>query len=54
MMADQKISLNKLGGYMTASPARRRIVKDQMNPKTFIAARYADARENISCQLFSH
>ncbi len=48
-MADPKISLNKLGEYMTATPARRRrIVEDQINPKDFIAARYTDAREKIS------
>jgi hypothetical protein len=48
-MADPKISLNKLGEYMTATPARRRrIVEDQINPKDFIAARYTDAREKIT------
>ncbi|VVE53044.1 hypothetical protein PCA20602_04842 [Pandoraea capi] len=48
-MADPRISLNKLGEYMTATPARRRrIVEDQINPKDFIAARYVDAREYIS------
>ncbi|MDO8249362.1 MAG: hypothetical protein Q7T78_06535 [Rhodoferax sp.] len=47
-MTDPKISLNKLGEYLTASPARRRrIVEDQINPKPFIAARYNDAREYI-------
>jgi hypothetical protein len=47
-MAEPKISLNKLGEYMTASPARRRrIVEDQINPKTFLVARYSDAREYI-------
>jgi len=54
-MADPKISLNKLGEYMTATPARRRrIVEDQINPKDFIAARYADARENISNFICGH
>lgn len=48
-MSDSKISLNKLGEYMTATPARRRrIVEDQIAPKDFIAARYADARNSIS------
>lgn len=48
-MSVSKISLNKLGEYMTATPARRRrIIEDQIAPKEFIAARYADARENIS------
>lgn len=47
-MASPKISLNKLGEYLTASPSRRRrIVQDQKDPKAFIAARYADAREAI-------
>ncbi len=48
LMAKPKISLNKLGEYLTASPARRRrIVQDQKDPKAFITARYADAREAI-------
>lgn len=48
-MSNPRISLNKLGEYLTATPARRRrIVEDQINPKEFIAARYTDARENIS------
>lgn len=48
-MSGSRISLNKLGEYMTATPARRRrIVEDQISPKEFIAARYGDARENIS------
>lgn len=48
-MVTSKISLNKLGEYMTATPARRRrIVEDQINPKDFIASRYSDAREKIS------
>ncbi|HEL2981679.1 hypothetical protein I5W21_03535 [Stenotrophomonas maltophilia] len=47
-MAQPKISLNKLGEYLTATPSRRkRIVQDQQEPKTFIAARYSDAREEI-------
>lgn len=48
-MSVSKISLNKLGEYMTATPARRRrIIEDQIAPSNFIAARYADARENIT------
>lgn len=48
-MSTSKISLNKLGEYMTATPARRRsIIEDQIAPKNFIAARYTDARKNIS------
>ncbi|WP_416401823.1 hypothetical protein [Alicycliphilus denitrificans] len=48
-MVQPKISLNKLGEYMDASPARRRrIIEDQINPKDFVAARYTDAREKIT------
>ena len=48
-MKNPKISLNKLGEYMTATPSRRRrIIEDQISPKDFIAARYTDARESIS------
>lgn len=47
-MSDPKISLNKLGEYLTATPSRRRrIVQDQQDPKAFITARYSDAREAI-------
>ena len=47
-MTDPKISLNKLSEYLTATPSRRRqIVKDQQDPKPFIAARYRDARDAI-------
>ncbi|MPT52922.1 hypothetical protein [Delftia sp.] len=47
-MSAPKISLNKLGEYMNATPARRRrIIEDQIAPKEFIATRYFDARENI-------
>lgn len=47
-MTSPKISLNKLGEYLTASPARRRrIVYDQKDPKPFITTRYTDAREVI-------
>lgn len=54
-MANSKISLNKLGEYMTATPARRRrIIEDQINPKEFIAARYSDAREKISSFIAGH
>lgn len=53
-MTNPKISLNKLGEYLTASPTRRRrIVQDQQDPKAFIAARYADAREAIVAFLAS-
>lgn len=47
-MSKPKISVNKLGEYLIASPTRRkRIVEDQQEPKPFIAARYTDAREKI-------
>ena len=47
-MSVPKISLNKLGEYMNATPSRRRrIIEDQIAPKEFIAARYSDARESI-------
>lgn len=47
-MSAPKISLNKLGEYMNATPARRRrIIEDQIAPKEFIATRYSDARESI-------
>lgn len=39
-----RISVNKLGEYMIASPARRRrIVADQKRPREFIVTRYRDA-----------
>lgn len=43
-----RISLNKLGEYLTATPSRRkRIIMDQQDPKAFVAARYSDARAEI-------
>lgn len=54
-MSKPKISVNKLGEYLTASPARRRrIVEDQRNPKAFVAARYSNAREEIVSFLASN
>jgi hypothetical protein len=51
---DPRISVNKLGEYMTATPARRRqIVKDQKNRPAFKAARYRDARDAISSLIAS-
>lgn len=45
---EPKISINKLGEYMTATPSRRKqILRDQKNPSAFKAARYKDARETI-------
>jgi hypothetical protein len=48
-MANQiKISVNKLGEYMTADPSRRkRIIADQKKPKGFIVNRYSIARRAI-------
>jgi hypothetical protein len=44
-----RISVNKLGEYMVASPRRRRsIIVDQKRPKTFQTARYADAQDAIA------
>jgi len=43
-----RISVNKLGEYLNASPARRRrIVKDQKEPSAYITSRYGDARQEI-------
>lgn len=47
-MQGPRISVNKLGEYSIAPASRRRrIIYDQQQPKTFIAARYVDAREAI-------
>ncbi len=47
-MSNAKISINKLGEYMTATPSRRKqIIEDQKKPKTFMVARYKDARDQI-------
>jgi len=41
-----KISINKLGEYITANPLRRkRITEEQKNPSTFIVARYTEVRD---------
>lgn len=47
--ANPRISLNKLGEYLTAAmPGRRRsIIKEQRKPKDFIVARYAQAEQAI-------
>lgn len=45
---EPKISINKLGEYMTATASRRKqILRDQKSPSTFKVARYKDARETI-------
>lgn len=54
-MGTPKISLNKLGEYMEATPARRRkIVYDAKFPATFKTARYKDAREAIKAYIKSN
>lgn len=43
-----RMSVNKLGEYMVASPRRRkRIIEDQKEPHDFVVARYRDAEEAI-------
>lgn len=45
-MTKPKISVNKLGEYITSSPTRRKsIVQNQKNPSNFIVARYTETRE---------
>ena len=47
-----RISVNKLGEYMTATPLRRRrIIVDQQRPKTFIVPRYTEAQDAITKYL---
>ncbi len=47
-----RISVNKLGEYMTATPLRRRrIVQDQKRPKGFILPRYTEAQDAITKYL---
>lgn len=47
-MIKPKISLNKLGEYISANPTRRkRIVEDMKNPKTFKSGRYVEAKKAI-------
>ena len=49
-----RISVNKLGEYMTAGPnRRRRIVRDQRDPKPFIVAMYNEARAAIVRHLLA-
>lgn len=50
-----KISVNKLGEYMTADPSRRkRIIADQKKPKGFIVQRYSIARRAIADYFVYH
>jgi len=47
-----RISVNKLGEYMTATPLRRRrIVQDQKRPRGFILPRYTEAQDAITKYL---
>ncbi|MEX2141836.1 MAG: hypothetical protein WD894_21400 [Pirellulales bacterium] len=47
-----RISVNKLGEYMTATPLRRRrIILDQQRPKAFIVPRYTEAQDAITKYL---
>ena len=49
-----RMSANKLGEYLTASPVRRRrIVKDQKHPPEFQVARYTEAQSAIAEFLVS-
>lgn len=46
---EPRISVNKLGEYLTATPARRRrIVHDAKYPSTFMVARYTAAENTIA------
>jgi hypothetical protein len=46
---EPRISVNKLGEYLTATPARRRrIVHDAKYPSTFMVARYTTAENAIA------
>lgn len=46
---EPRISLNKLGEYLTANPSRRRtILHDQKYPSDFIVTRYNDAEKAIT------
>jgi hypothetical protein len=51
-----RMSLNKLGEYLTAAmPGRRRsIIKEQREPKDFIVARYAQAEQAIREYFTTH
>ncbi len=45
---EPRISVNKLGEYLVASPKRRRrIIADQKHPKSFVVARYREASETM-------
>jgi hypothetical protein len=47
-----RISVNKLGEYMTATPSRRRrIIEDQKRPRDYIVPRYTEAQDVIVAYL---
>lgn len=49
-----RISLSKLGEYLTAAPLRReKIIRDQKFPQAFIVARYEEAASTITTYLIS-
>lgn len=54
--ANPRMSLNKLGEYLTANmPGRRRtIIKEQRKPKDFIVARYSKAEQAIKEYFTTH
>jgi len=54
--ATPRMSLNKLGEYLTANmPGRRRsIIKDQRKPKDFVVARYTKAEQAIKEYFTTH
>jgi hypothetical protein len=53
-MRSPRISANKLGEYVVASPPRRRtIIRDQKNPPTYKDARYRQADEPVERFLLS-
>ena len=52
---DPRISLNKLGEFLTTNPARRKkILLDQKYPSEFIVTRYNDAENAIIEYLFDN
>ncbi len=52
---DPRISLNKLGEFLTTNPSRRRrILMDQKYPSEFIVTRYNDAENAIVTYLYDN
>ena len=50
-MSEPKLSVNKLGEYMTATPSRRRQIIRNQQKDPFVVGRYKDAREVITGYL---